>query len=84
MDKITKLIQAWLAHITQIYDLFVYRNCERIEQFPENSPERAKFILETHRTDEFCFKAVPDIFNHIILTILMILTYYLISTYFLY
>lgn len=38
--------------IAQMYDLFAYRNCQRIEQFPESSPERAKFILETHRTDE--------------------------------
>ncbi|MFZ0510298.1 MAG: hypothetical protein WAM14_01720 [Candidatus Nitrosopolaris sp.] len=38
--------------IEQMYDLFAYRNCERIEQFPEDSPERAKFILETHKSDE--------------------------------
>ena len=38
--------------IAQMYDLFAYRNCQRIEQFPEDSPERAKFILETHRSDE--------------------------------
>lgn len=38
--------------IAQMYDLFAYRNCQRIEQFPEDSPERAKFILETHKSDE--------------------------------
>jgi len=38
--------------IAQMYDLFAFRNCERINQFPENSPERTKFILETHKSDE--------------------------------
>jgi hypothetical protein len=46
-----EIIQAAID-IAQMYDLYAYRNCQRIEQFPEDSPERAKFILETHKSDE--------------------------------
>lgn len=50
--QIKKDILQAAIDIVQMYDLFAYRNSERIEQFPENSPERARFILETHRSDE--------------------------------
>jgi|SRR6476620_2061519 len=50
--QIKKDILQAAIDIAQIYDLFAYRNCERIEQFPEASPERARFILETHKSDE--------------------------------
>lgn len=50
--QIKKDILQAAIDIAQMYDLFAYRNCERIEKFPESSPERAKFILETHRSDE--------------------------------
>jgi hypothetical protein len=50
--QIKKDILQAAIDIAQMYDLFAYRNCERIEQFPESSPERTKFILEAHRSDE--------------------------------
>jgi hypothetical protein len=38
--------------IAQMYDLFAYRNCERIEKFSKDTPERVQFILETAKADE--------------------------------
>src|SRR5919108_5669088 len=38
--------------IAQMYDLFQYSNCQKIQQFPKDSPERAQFILEVHRNQE--------------------------------
>ena len=45
------LLQA-ATDIAQMYDLFAYRNCQRIQEFPKDSPERAKFILEIHKNEE--------------------------------
>jgi hypothetical protein len=38
--------------IVQVYDLFRYSNCERIQQFPKDSPERTQFILESTKNEE--------------------------------
>jgi hypothetical protein len=38
--------------IAQMYDLFAYRNCQRMQEFPRDSPERTKFILEITKNDE--------------------------------
>jgi hypothetical protein len=38
--------------IAQMYDLFQYSNCQKIQQFPKDSPERTQFILEAHKNEE--------------------------------
>lgn len=38
--------------IAQMYDMFQYSNCQRIQQFSEDSTERDRFILEIHRNEE--------------------------------
>lgn len=45
------LLQA-ACDIAQMYDLFAYRNCQRIQQLPKDSPERSKFILEVTKNEE--------------------------------
>lgn len=45
------LLQA-ACDIAQMYDLFAYRNCQRIQQFPKYSSERSKFILEVTKNEE--------------------------------
>jgi hypothetical protein len=38
--------------IAQMYDIFQYSNCQQIERFPKDSPERGAFIIEVHRNQE--------------------------------
>ena len=38
--------------IAQMYDLYRYSNCQKIQQFPKDSPERAQFILESTKNEE--------------------------------
>jgi len=37
-----------------MYDLFQYSNCQQIQRFPKNSPERA-FILEITKNQKGCW-----------------------------
>lgn len=46
-----ELIQA-ACDIAQIYDFFRYSNCEKISLFPKDSPQREKFILEAHKSEQ--------------------------------
>ena len=50
--KLKKTFYRRAADIAQMYDLFAYRNCQRIQELPKDSPERANFILEIHRNEE--------------------------------
>jgi hypothetical protein len=38
--------------IAQVYDLFQYSNCLKAKQFPEGSPEKTMFILESLKSGE--------------------------------
>jgi len=50
--QIKKDILQAATDIAQMYDLFAYRNCERIQNLPKESPIRDQFILEAHRNEE--------------------------------
>ena len=50
--QIKKDILQVATDIAQMYDLFQYSNCKKIQAFPKESPERAQFILEVHKNEE--------------------------------
>jgi hypothetical protein len=50
--KIKKEILQAACDIAQIYDMYAYRNCQRIHQFEKKSPERSTFILEITKNEE--------------------------------
>jgi hypothetical protein len=50
--QIKKEVLQAACDIAQMYDLFAYRNCERIQQFPKDSVDRSKFILEVTKNEE--------------------------------
>jgi hypothetical protein len=45
-----EIVQA-ASDIAQIYDLFRYSNCQKMQQFPKDSPERVMFILEAQKNE---------------------------------
>lgn len=45
-----ELLQA-ACEIAQIYDLFQYANCQKIQQFSKDSPQREMFILEAQKSE---------------------------------
>lgn len=50
--QIKKDILQAACDIAQMYDLFAYRNCERIQEFPKGTLERSKFILDITKNEE--------------------------------
>jgi hypothetical protein len=45
------LLQAG-CDIAQMYDMFQFSNCQKIQQLSKHSPIRDQFILEAHRNEE--------------------------------
>jgi len=40
------------TEIAQMFDLFRVSNCEKIQQFPKDSPEKIAFMLETAKNEQ--------------------------------
>jgi hypothetical protein len=50
--QIKKDVLQAACDIAQMYDLFAYRNCRRIQEFPKDTLERSKFILDVTKNEE--------------------------------
>lgn len=50
--QIKKDLLQTATDIAQMYDMFQFSNCQKIQQLSKDSPLREQFILEAHRNEE--------------------------------
>jgi hypothetical protein len=50
--QIKKELLQTATDIAQMYDMFQFSNCQKIQQLSKDSPIRDQFILEAHRNEE--------------------------------